>query len=288
MFYLDKQLELLRFLQEGRGPIIDPFFRFLHFFDSAFYAILLTIFIWIGYSSKWGIRLGLLLITNGLVNHLVKEAFALPRPALFDPTLPMVSVDGFGFPSGGAQMSLLLGCILIYFWKNAWAWPLGIFYTLLISFSRIFLGVHFPTDVLGGWALGFLLFFIFIKTIEPIERFSSKKPETAFALGLVLLCALALFFPSFKVIFLLSAAASTLIGVFISSKYSLYLKPSKKSLQNSLLGLFGIFSSFVVGFLIYQLPLRPMPSAMLQMMAIGLWVSLGVSPFCRRVFMLKR
>jgi membrane-associated phospholipid phosphatase len=288
MPYLDQQLAFLRFLQEGRGPLIDPFFRFLNFFDTTFYAMLLIIFVWIGYSSKWGIRLGLLLITNGLVNHLIKEAFHFPRPKAFDPTLPLVSVEGFSFPSGGAQTSFLLGSLLIYFWKSHWAWPVGIFYALLISFSRMFLGVHFPLDVLAGWIVASLIFLTFIKSLDPLEALVSKKRETSLAVALILISVLAMAYPSFQVIFLLTAISITLIGAFLSSRFSLYLKPSKKQFQNFLFGLFGIASSFVVGFLIYQLPLSAKPSAILQIIGIGLWVSLGCSPFCRRAFSLKR
>ncbi|MBP9841111.1 MAG: phosphatase PAP2 family protein [Simkaniaceae bacterium] len=282
MFYLERQLDFLHFLEKGRGPWIDPFFRALHFFDSTLYALLLITFIWIGYSAKWGIRLGFLLISNGLINHMAKALFILPRPGAFDSNLPMVRVDGFGFPSGGAQMTILLGALLIYFWKHPLATPIAILYTLLISFSRMFLGVHFPIDVLGGWIIGLCLFFAFIKLVNPIEHFASKKPEITLVTTLALSSGLILFFPSFKVTFLLLSAFFTAIGVYFSSRFHLYLTHQK----SALLGLFAIFSCFLVGFAMYCIPLPPPFSKMAQMSAMSLWVSLGVSPFCKKIFKL--
>ena len=217
MIYLNEQLRFLQFLQEGRGPIIDLFFRSLHFFDSTIYATALSLFIWIVYSSRWGMRLGFLLIANGLTNHLVKGFFAYPRPQFFDASLPLVQVDGFSFPSGGAQMSILLALVFVRFSKNRWAWPIAIFYTLLISFSRMFLGVHFPLDVLGGWVLGAIVFWVFIKSFRPIESFCKKDPKVALGLSLGFMTGIALIFPEPKVFFLMGIAALTAIGIKISS-----------------------------------------------------------------------
>ncbi len=62
------------------------------------------------------------------------------------------------FPSGHATMAAALSLTLIaLLWRTGWRWPLMIactLYTLLMGAARVYVGVHYPTDVLGGWALG--------------------------------------------------------------------------------------------------------------------------------------
>lgn len=180
MTFLHEQLTFLHYLQSMRSPLLNAFFQFLNFFDSDYSAILLVAFVWLGISVKWGRRIGFLLIVDALINFAAKCLLGWPRPCLFDPQLPLVSTStSFGCPSGGTQMAFVLGCVLIYCWKSKWAWPIGLGYALLIGFSRLFLGVHFPIDVLGGWILGLGVFFLFVNTVEQIERFCFDHARTA-------------------------------------------------------------------------------------------------------------
>jgi len=104
--------------------------------------------------------LTLVAVLGGLaLNNLLKFAFARPRP---DFVTHAARVFTTSFPSGHATLSaityLTLGALL------AWTYPsfaldfyfisLATFLTALIGMSRIYLGVHYPTDVLGGWCIG--------------------------------------------------------------------------------------------------------------------------------------
>lgn len=96
---------------------------------------------------------------GGLFDLLLKEVFYRPRPQVVP---HLVNVDSLSYPSGHSVMSaavyLTLALILlnldikrnikIYFLYSA------IFLILIIGISRIYLGVHYPSDVLGGWDLG--------------------------------------------------------------------------------------------------------------------------------------
>lgn len=93
------------------------------------------------------------------VNSLLKSVFARPRPSVV-PHLTWVLTESF--PSGHAMLSaivyLTLGALLAQLverrWLKAYLVGVALSLTLLIGLTRVYLGVHYPTDVLGGWMAG--------------------------------------------------------------------------------------------------------------------------------------
>lgn len=96
---------------------------------------------------------------GALLTTVMKIGFARPRPELVD---HLVSVQSLSFPSGHAMASavtyLTLGALLARTERNravrGYVFAVAGFLTLLIGVSRVYLGVHYPTDVLAGWSLG--------------------------------------------------------------------------------------------------------------------------------------
>jgi undecaprenyl-diphosphatase len=111
--------------------------------------------------KRWGAALVLLAATLGgtAISEGLKVGFNRPRPDL---VAHIVETTSMSFPSGHAMLSaatyLTLGALIARTQprKRLRAYVLGaaIVLTLLIGVSRIYLGVHWPTDVLAGWCLG--------------------------------------------------------------------------------------------------------------------------------------
>lgn len=90
---------------------------------------------------------------SALLNLATKQLFARDRPSLWESIAPETS---FSFPSGHAMGSMTLGVVLVLLaWPTRWRWvAIGTmaFFVLMVGLSRVYLGVHYPSDILAGWA----------------------------------------------------------------------------------------------------------------------------------------
>lgn len=96
---------------------------------------------------------GIALAGSGLLNMAAKNYFGRARPSLWESISPETS---FSFPSGHAMGSMTLATVLVLLaWPTRWRWwVLGLMLVLvpMVGASRIYLGVHYPSDILAGWA----------------------------------------------------------------------------------------------------------------------------------------
>jgi undecaprenyl-diphosphatase len=117
------------------------------------------------------------LIAATLFTDAVKEYVARPRPA----GEPLVSASGYGFPSGHALNSTATyGLLAVVAWRSRLplvlrraAVAVGVTLPFLVGLSRIALGVHYPSDVLGGWLAGVAFVALaatLIRTTRAMER----------------------------------------------------------------------------------------------------------------------
>lgn len=115
------------------------------------------------------------LVGGELMNRLVKEFFQRARPTFAE---PFIIAQDFSFPSGHAMLSLIVYGMLAYtlclHFRKPWQRILIIFacalLVILIGISRLYLGVHYFSDIVGGFAAGAVWLFTCITAAEVIRR----------------------------------------------------------------------------------------------------------------------
>ena len=143
---------------------------FISFLGSAVALITLTIgFVLLLKNKRDSKYIAINLTLVFVLNRIIKTIIARPRPQI----LRLVQEDGYSFPSGHSMVSMGFYGFLIYLiFKNIQnkklKYPLIIFLSiliLLIGISRIYLGVHYFTDVIGGFIIAIIYLIVFIKFI---------------------------------------------------------------------------------------------------------------------------
>jgi len=167
---------LLRYLVT---PTLTTFFLIVTTAASAEMLTVVGVLVTVSYAlrRRW-LHVGtwLAALAGGAVlNQLLKALFTRPRPSFVD---PLLSESGYSFPSGHAMLSLVVYGVLAYFvvldlrtWRARIAVVFGTtLLVLLVGFSRMYLGVHYFSDVVAGYAAGGVWLSALITGMETVRR----------------------------------------------------------------------------------------------------------------------
>lgn len=149
-------------------------------------------------NRRIGLGVGFLVLANALVNDTIKVIFTLPRPYWVSPLIhPWAPEASFGLPSGHAQGAVVFWLFLALQVQGKWRRPaIGAAMCIcgLIGLSRIYLGAHFPADVVAGYAAGAVVLALYVSFEKHLHLWWARQHwplRIAGAVGglcLILLC----------------------------------------------------------------------------------------------------
>lgn len=147
------------------------------------YLLVLGFFILIFRQAGWRRRLFLfiegalaVILSRGLLTEIIRFFYHHPRPFEVLNFTPLIPENGYSFPSGHATFYFALAAA-IFFWNRRW----GIWYfvfAIINGFARIYVGVHWPMDVLGGAVIGILSGLLIHSLLSTQFKSLLQKPIT--------------------------------------------------------------------------------------------------------------
>ena len=169
---------IARFISNKNTIII----KFITNFGSSLVLVLITLLILFLIKERhYGVLIGINLGTVALFNNVLKLLIRRKRPTIF----PIIEEIGYSFPSGHSMVSMAFYGFIIYLIykkvrnKKTKCFLISLICVLiiLIGISRIYLGVHYPSDVMAGFLIGisYLILYISIvnKYLNKIKEFNS-------------------------------------------------------------------------------------------------------------------
>lgn len=199
MWLLDLQIQYLLWLQSLReytNGVFDNFFICSTWLGEIVVPFTFLSIIYWGISKKAGSFLFLTFSINLYFNVFLKMAACIHRPWVLDKRVcPIESVmpmaDGYSFPSGHTAGAMSVwGATAFWFWNNKFIRYIMIFFVCLVAFSRNYVGVHTPQDVLASIIIGIFVILFSSKVQKWIDA-KSNRDNIFFVLAMIfgiLLC----------------------------------------------------------------------------------------------------
>jgi membrane-associated phospholipid phosphatase len=168
------QENILFFFQSVANPALDFFFNVMSALAEQYLFIAIFGLIYWNISKKQGFALTFTFLLSVAVNDLMKMLFRTPRPFEVLNEISgkrLASATGYAFPSGHTQGATTFYLSIAQWIKKPWFWVLAIVLSILVGISRMYLGVHWPIDVVGGWFLGLIFsFWVYYHTLRLMEK----------------------------------------------------------------------------------------------------------------------
>lgn len=179
----DWEVDFITAVQSTAGPVMTRFMEFVSMLGEETMLVLVVGLLYWCLDKRLGRKLALGMIFSLLGGEIIKGLVMRRRPYFDHPEITClrapsgkgdvmdITIQGYSFPSMHASNSIAMFGTLAWGAKRKWLKTAFLIIPLLIGFSRPFLGVHYPTDVLAGWLLGGIVLFLALRITAMTENY---------------------------------------------------------------------------------------------------------------------
>ena len=281
-------LDLIRTIQLIHGPTLDAIFKAITFMgEEEFFLLLLPLIFWC-VDFAVGARLALVFLLSTYVNTGLKDLVAHPRPFDLDPSVQLAGASGYGLPSGHSQSAVVVWGTIAAGFRKAWLWGVAVLLVLLIGFSRIYLGVHFPTDVFGGWAIGVVFLALYLALAPRVAAWLKRAGLAAqLALAVAVPLLLLLIYPTDDTASPMAVMMGMGVGIVLTMRWTPFSAagPLWQRAVRFLVGLVGLLVLYLGLKLVFPGEGEPLYFVLrvVRYALVGLWAGLGAPWLFRRL-----
>lgn len=197
-FFYDWEVSLIIWLQAHIGPVFTAIATFISVFGGELACVAVIGFLYWCYDKRFGRFVGLNILVGAIIGPMIKNIFVRRRPYFdtsaircLDPVdrsadIYDIAAQQYSFPSVHSVNSITMYGSIAKYLKKKTITVIAVVMILMIGISRIFLGVHYPTDVICGWFIGLIILFV-----VPLLQSKFKNPLYFYVI------LLAIFLPGF-------------------------------------------------------------------------------------------
>jgi len=279
-------MEVIIYIQTFKTPFLDYFFQIITMAgEQPFFILLVCWFTWC-YDKESGWRIGFIFLTGVALGSVLKDIFRVARPIGYDniKSLRLHTAKGYSFPSGHTQSAALSWFSLMKIYGKTYLYIIGTVIVLMVGLSRLYLGVHWLSDVIGGAFIGAAWVF-FADFIWNRFKLAGNIPVTGFILSVLITACM--IYPSGYLIKTTGSASGFLSGIILEKKYINYL-PS----GNILTACFNFITGGVILGLLFLGSTKLLPESAISTVATymlsGLWLTYGAPAIFALIGRLKK
>lgn len=164
-FMVNIDMLLLEWMTSFEGSVLTTFFKLVSSLaNETLYLVIISFLYWC-VSKRKAFHMIVMLCFSGYIGIMVKEFMKIPRPYTYDgiEALYEKSAAGYSFPSTHVQLSTTFWGSFMILCKKRIVWIIGIIFIILVAISRLYLRVHWLSDIIGAVLFSVIVVYLYTK-----------------------------------------------------------------------------------------------------------------------------